>query len=150
MRWVATRTNVSDAGWAQESLVHSVTADASVNYGKSHSIFRDWQISSPTSLPANCYAPALHATAKHASKRMKYDVGGVTIQIYNEFSNSAKKAKGTPATVCVPRGRAQKPSAAYTNEAAVTSFGYRDTLVMLESCAKHTSFLFKDKKIPMR
>jgi len=74
---------VNDAGDASE-----VYADnASVNYGKHHSIFTSLN-TIQARLKANCNCHVLHNAAKYACKQLTYDVEQLVVKVYNEFSVS--------------------------------------------------------------
>jgi hAT family C-terminal dimerisation region len=74
------------------SVVSYGADNASVNYGKHHSVFVLLKAAQTDNklLKANCNCHVLHNAAKHACKQMKYDVETLVIKTYNEFSCSAK------------------------------------------------------------
>lgn len=75
--------------------IQNITAfgadNASVNYGKTCSVFEKMLKIKPSIIKANCNCQVLHNTAKHCLKLLKYDVKTLVIKIFNEFSMSAKR-----------------------------------------------------------
>ena len=78
-------------GLATDNLVSYGADNASVNYGKHHSVFVSLKRVQPRLLKANCNCHVLHNAAKHACKQLTYDVEGLVLKVYNEFSSSAKR-----------------------------------------------------------
>ncbi|XP_068098211.1 zinc finger protein 862-like [Hyperolius riggenbachi] len=73
------------------SNVIAYTADnASVNYGKTCSVYKKLKAIQPNLIQANCNCHVIHNTAKYALKTLSYDVENLVIKVFNEFSCSAK------------------------------------------------------------
>ncbi|XP_031329485.1 uncharacterized protein LOC116170636 [Photinus pyralis] len=76
------------------SDISSYSADnASVNYGVHNSVFTKLLDLNAELLKANCNCHVIHNAGRNASKALSYDVENLTLKIYAEFSNSAKKCE---------------------------------------------------------
>ncbi|KAJ1142089.1 hypothetical protein NDU88_008417 [Pleurodeles waltl] len=64
--------------------------NASVNYGRHHSVFQLLKGANEDILPANCPAHILHNCAKQAINGLFMDVESFVLNVYNHFSSSAK------------------------------------------------------------
>lgn len=67
--------------------------NASVNYGKHHSIYENLKISNNCIVKANCNCHVLHNTAKHALLQLPFDIENIILKIYSHFSISAKRVQ---------------------------------------------------------
>lgn len=82
---------LDENGLDTKNLVSYGADNASVNYGKHHSVFLSLKGKQPNLFKANCNCHVLHNAAKHACKQLPYDVESLVIKVYNEFSSSAKR-----------------------------------------------------------
>lgn len=82
---------LEENGLDTKNLVSYGADNASVNYGKHHSVFHSLKEKQPNLMKANCNCHVLHNAAKHACKQLPYDVETLVIKVYNEFSSSAKR-----------------------------------------------------------
>lgn len=82
---------LEENGLETRNLVSYGADNASVNYGKHHSVFVSLQAKHPHLRKANCNCHVLHNAAKHACKQLPYDVESLVIKVYSEFSSSAKR-----------------------------------------------------------
>lgn len=66
--------------------------NASVNYGKFKSVFQHLKrkLNLPNLIAAHCHAHILHNTAKQALKTLSLNVESLVIEVFSEFSSSAK------------------------------------------------------------
>lgn len=74
-----------------ENLVSYDADNASINYGKHHSVFENLKFKQPRLFKANCNCHVLHNVTKNAHKQLKYDVESLVMKVYNEFSSFAKR-----------------------------------------------------------
>lgn len=64
--------------------------NASVNFGKHHSVFQMLKLHNESILPAGCPAHILHNTAKKACDVLDYDVESLVLKVYNYFFSDCK------------------------------------------------------------
>jgi hypothetical protein len=65
--------------------------NASVNYGKYHSVYMNFKKSNPFIIKSNCNCHVLHNTTKYALLLIPYDIENLVLKIYSHFSVSAKR-----------------------------------------------------------
>lgn len=76
------------------SNVTSYSADnASVNYGRNKSVYKNLIEHNPKILKSNCNCHVIHNAARHACKVLSLDVENLILKIYAEFSISSKRVK---------------------------------------------------------
>lgn len=68
--------------------------NASVNYGEHCSVFQKLKSEYKSSLTkANCNCHVMHNAAKHCLKTLSFDVEGLVLKVFSEFSQSAKNTE---------------------------------------------------------
>ena len=67
--------------------------NASVNYGKHHSVYTNLQTINDKIVKANCHCHILHNTAKYAMNSLDFDVENLILKIYAHFCISAKRVE---------------------------------------------------------
>ena len=82
---------ITDNGLSIHNMSAFTADNASVNYGKHRSVYQSLKDTNSNLVAANCNCHVLHNMAKFACKLLKYDVEGLVIKVFNEFSSSAKK-----------------------------------------------------------
>lgn len=66
--------------------------NASVNYGKHHSVFVNLQYENDLILKANCLCHVIHNCAKHSFMKLPLDIENFVMKIYNHFAVSSKRS----------------------------------------------------------
>lgn len=66
--------------------------NASVNYGRHNSVYQKLADVNKRIIKANCKCHMLNNCIKNANKVLLFDVECLVIEVYNEFSSSAKKS----------------------------------------------------------
>jgi hypothetical protein len=82
---------LSNNNISKNNLIAFSGDNASVNYGKFHSVFQKFNYENKYIIKANCNCHVLHNTAKYAFNRLPFDVENFIIKIYSHFSISAKR-----------------------------------------------------------
>ncbi len=67
--------------------------NASVNYGRTCSVFQKLQMLNSSILKANCNCHILHNAAKHCMKLLSFDVESLVLKVFSEFSISSKRVE---------------------------------------------------------
>ena len=67
--------------------------NASVNYGKHHSVFTHFQQVSSKVIKANCNGHILHNTNKFAFNSLDFDIENLILKMYSHFAISAKRVE---------------------------------------------------------
>lgn len=74
--------------------VSSYSADnASVNFGRHHSIYQLLLQENPKILPSGCPAHMVNNSIKHGLEKCKFDLENFVLKIYSHFSSQAKRVK---------------------------------------------------------
>ncbi|XP_078512407.1 uncharacterized protein LOC144772105 [Lissotriton helveticus] len=84
-------TKLHNHGLKMEQVAAYCGDNASVNYGRHHSVFQLLKGANGDILPANCSAHILHNCAKHAINGLLMDVESFVLKVYSHFSSSAKR-----------------------------------------------------------
>jgi len=72
--------------------VSAYSADnASVNYGRTNSVYQKMKARNSRIIAANCKCHILHNTVKRAHPCLSFDVEGLVLKVYSEFSSSASR-----------------------------------------------------------
>lgn len=85
--------SLEKSGMARNKLVAYGADNASVNYGKFKSVFQHLKriLKLPNLIAGHCHAHILHNTGKQALKTISFNVESFVIEVFSEFSSSAKK-----------------------------------------------------------
>lgn len=85
--------SLEKSGMVRNNKLVAYGADnASVNYGKFKSVFQHLKriLNLPNLIAGHCHAHILHNTAKQALKTLTFNVESFVIEVFSEFSSSAK------------------------------------------------------------
>jgi hypothetical protein len=74
-----------------ENLLSYGADNASVNYGRHNSVFKNFYDENEFLVKSNCNCHILHNAAKYGLFRLPFDIESLVLKIYNHFSNSAKR-----------------------------------------------------------
>jgi hypothetical protein len=75
------------------NLIAFTGDNASVNYGKYHSVYKNFKDENQFIVKANCNCHILYNTIKYALTQLPFDVENLAMKIYAHFSISAKRVE---------------------------------------------------------
>lgn len=79
------------SGLSTKNMISFLADNASVNFGKHHSVYKLLKEKHNSSLiAANCLCHVLNNSIRQANKKLPYDIENLVIKVYNEFSVSAQ------------------------------------------------------------
>lgn len=74
-----------------QNLVSYTADNASVNYGKTNSVFQKLLALNNKLIKSNCQCHVIHNAARNTCKALSFDVENLACKVFAEFSNSAKR-----------------------------------------------------------
>lgn len=85
---------LNKSGLSAKNMISFSADNASVNFGKHHSIFKLLKDKhNPSLIGANCLCHVLNNSIRQANKKLPYDIENLVIKVYNEFSISAQNVE---------------------------------------------------------
>lgn len=85
------KTCILNQNLSFQNLVSYTADNASVNYGKTNSVFQKLLVLNHKLIKSNCQCHVLHNAARNACKALSFDVENLACKVFAEFSNSAKR-----------------------------------------------------------
>jgi len=82
------------AGLPAKNMISFSADNASINFGKHHSVYKLLKDEhNPNLIAANCLCHVLNNSIRQANKKLPYDIENLVIKVYNEFSVSAQNVE---------------------------------------------------------
>ena len=85
------KDSVKSNGLSINKMVAFTGDNASVNYGKHHSVYQNLKLENGLIIKANCNCHVLHNTVEYALILLPFDIENLILKLYSHFSISAKR-----------------------------------------------------------